>query len=167
MAEQLLDRILREIRERLRESRAAYEESRRLEAALAALDRESVETEGDAPEPSSAPRPPRPRAGRARAPRGANLSRIREAVEQRPGVTAGEVAAATGIARPTVASTLGKLVRGGELERTTLPSGGIGFRKTRAPTGETTAGSEPETTTSHAPQESGGPDEAAGPEPAE
>jgi hypothetical protein len=38
MAEELLDRILSEIRERLRDSHAAFEESRRLEAALAALD---------------------------------------------------------------------------------------------------------------------------------
>ena len=37
MPERLLERVLREIRERLDESRSAYEESRRLEAALDAL----------------------------------------------------------------------------------------------------------------------------------
>jgi hypothetical protein len=38
-------------------------------------------------------------------------------------VTAGEVASATSIARATVASTLGKLAREGELERADLPGG--------------------------------------------
>jgi hypothetical protein len=41
MAEQLLERVVREIRERMNQSRAAHEESRRLEAALAARDRGS------------------------------------------------------------------------------------------------------------------------------
>src|SRR4051794_11782325 len=121
MAEELLDRILREIGQRREASRAAYEESQRLEAALAAL--------GDAPPSRStgqsrAVEPRRP----ARAPRGENLRRIREAVAERPGATAGEIASATGIARPTVASTLGKLARDGELEKTTLPSRGVGYR---------------------------------------
>src|SRR3954468_5684931 len=127
MPDELLDRILAEIRDRLDASRAAYEESQRLEAALRALG------SGRAPEPSrprtrsrraSRSRPPAP----ARAPHGENLRRIRAFVAERPGATAGEIAAATGIARPTVASTLGKLARDGELEKTTLPSRGVGYR---------------------------------------
>src|SRR3954451_13401479 len=126
MAEELLDRILREIGQRREASRAAYEESQRLEAELAAL--------GDAPPSRStgqsrAVEPRRP----ARAPRGENLRRIREAVAERPGATAGEIASATGIARPTVASTLGKLARAGELERTELPSGRVGYRPPSGP----------------------------------
>src|SRR3954471_23369686 len=125
MPDQLLDRILAEIRDRLDASREAYEESQRLEAALTALGR------GRAPEPSR-PRATSRRASRsrarssARAPRGENLRRIREIVADRPGATAAEIAAATGIARPTVASTLGKLARDGELEKTKLPSGAVG-----------------------------------------
>jgi hypothetical protein len=127
MPDQLLDRILAEIRDRLDASRAAYEESRRLEAALSALG------SGRAPEPSR-PRATSRRASRsrarssARAPHGENLRRIRAFVAERPGATAGDIAAATGIARPTVASTLGKLARAGELEKTTLPSRAVGYR---------------------------------------
>src|SRR5215211_7015157 len=118
MPEQLIDRILGEIRERLDASRDAYEESRRLEAALVAL--------GEArPEPRSRTRSAR---SSSRAPRGENLRRIREVVAERPGATAGEIASATGIARSTVASTLGKLARDGELKRAELPSGRVGYR---------------------------------------
>jgi CRP-like cAMP-binding protein len=130
VAEELLDRVLREVRERMKQSRAAYEESQRLHAALMALDQGS---RGGAAPKSSRRRPTR-RAGRTsakRAPRGENLRRIREAIEQRHGATAGEVASATGIARPTVASALGRLARDGEMEKTELPGGGVGYRKAR------------------------------------
>src|SRR5690349_3044984 len=112
MADDLLTRILTEVRERKAAAQAAYDESRRLEAALAALDRQ----EGGAP---AAPRRTRrtarraPAARRPRAPRGENRRRVLELVEERPGVTAGEVAQSTGIARPTVASTLAKLASDG------------------------------------------------------
>src|SRR4051812_46482304 len=127
MPDELLDRILAEIRERLEASRGAYEESRRLEAALKAFG------SGRAPEPSR-PKAPSRRASRSparsspRAPRGENLRRIRALVAERPGATAAEIASATGIARPTVASTLGKLARDGELEKTKLASGAVGYR---------------------------------------
>ena len=128
MADDLLARILREIRDRKDESRGAYEESRRLQAALDALgsgaDRE--------PRGGSRPKPRARQTSRrtsSRAPRGENLRRIRAAIEERPGASAGEVASATGIARPTVATTLGKLVKDGELERTELPGGAVGFRR--------------------------------------
>lgn len=129
MAEELLGRTRREIRERKAASRAAYEETKRLEAALVALDHGA----------SGQPRRRRRRLARAarsvgvgvRAPRGENLRRIRAAIEQRPGARAGDVAAATGIARATVASTLAKLARDGELEKLTLPGGGVGYRHTR------------------------------------
>ena len=58
-----------------------------------------------------------------------------------PGRVAGEVASATGIARATVASTLGKLARDGELERADLPGGRVGFRRARQqpePAGQST-----------------------------
>jgi Fic family protein len=126
MTEELLDRVLRQIRERLRESRAAFEESRRLEAALAALGDGSAPKESDDASHRSSPR-----RRSVRAPRGENLRRIRDAVEQRPGASAGEVAAATGIGRATVASTLAKLARAGELEKTPLPGGGLGYRRSR------------------------------------
>src|SRR4051812_13590958 len=98
MPEQLLDRILREIRERLDASRDAYEESQRLEAALTALGATSA-TRSSSP---GRPRAERRAAASARAPRGENVRRIREALAERPGASAGELAAATGIARPTL-----------------------------------------------------------------
>jgi DNA-binding IscR family transcriptional regulator len=55
---------------------------------------------------------------------------------ERPGATAGEVAAATAIARPTVASTLGKLARSGELETAELPGAGVGYRLARPAVGD-------------------------------
>ena len=79
------------------------------------------------------------------------MRRIRAAIEERPGASAGEVASATGIARPTVATTLGKLVRDGELERSELPGGRVGFRASRshdapdgaAPSADAVAGAQP------------------------
>jgi CRP-like cAMP-binding protein len=118
----LLDRVLGEIRERKQRAQAAVEESRRLEAALAALERER---------PESSPRPRRGRRGAAagrRAPRGANRDAIVGVVSERPGVSAAEIAGATGIARATVGSTLSRLVADGVLEPVELPAGGRGYR---------------------------------------
>jgi CRP-like cAMP-binding protein len=118
----LLDRVLGEIRERMERAQAAVEESRRLEAALAALERERSE---------SSPRPRRGRRGAGagrRAPRGANRDAIVGVVSERPGVSAAEIAGATGIARATVGSTLSRLVADGVLELVELPAGGRGYR---------------------------------------
>jgi len=125
MAEELLDRIIGEIRQRKARSREAYLETQRLQAALAAL--EQPESSTRASRPSTAGRAPK-RSLRSRAPRGENVRKVRETIAERPGATAGEVAAATGMGRATAATTLGKLARDGELERTTLPSGRVGFR---------------------------------------
>src|SRR4051794_40757507 len=128
MAEDLLDRILREVRERKEAARAAYEESRRLEAALDALS-DGERRGGRAPATATATATaPAPAAAPRRTARGENRRRILEVVEQRPGASAGEVAQVSGIARPTVASTLGKLASDGEVERVERPAGGVGFR---------------------------------------
>src|SRR5215217_2096292 len=130
MANDLLDRILEEIRERKDASRAAHEESQRLQRALAALD----EKRGPG-RPPDARRPQRragspPRQRRGAAP-GANRDAIRAIVRDRPGATAAELASTTGIARATVSSTVARLAASGALERTSLPSGGFGFRVPR------------------------------------
>src|SRR3954468_7439244 len=127
MPDQLLDRILTEIRDRLDASRAAYEESQRLEAALTAL-RSGRPSEASPPRAKSRRSSGSPARSSARAPRGDNLRRIRKLVAERPGATAAEIAAGTGIARPTVASTLAKLARDGDFEKTTLASRAIGDR---------------------------------------
>lgn len=82
VGEQLLDRLLREIRERMDASRAAVEESRRLEVALEALGWSA----GDGHAQSAAsPRGTRAQkvSVRQRAPRGQNLRRIREVIDER------------------------------------------------------------------------------------
>ena len=115
MAEELLDRIRREIGDRLAQSRSAYEESVRLEAALVALDaKRDAEQSGQRRRSGGRAPASRPR---RRAPRGENRRRILDAVEQNPSASARDIATATGIARPTVATTLAKLVRDGELAK--------------------------------------------------
>src|SRR3954453_1931225 len=130
MAEELLDRVRREIRERRDQARAAYEESNRLQAALAALDA-GLAAERRA-QRRSADGPPR-RRGAGRAPRGQNRAQLLEAIADRPGATAAELAHIAGITRPTTASTLGKLVATGELERVPLPGGRVGFKMANTP----------------------------------
>jgi len=130
MANDLLDRILEEIRERKDASRAAHEESERLQRALAALDKQR----GPGRPPDG--RRPQRRAGspprqRRRAAPGANRDAILAIVRDRPGVTAAELTSTTGIARATVSSTVARLAASGALERTSLPSGGVGFRVPR------------------------------------
>jgi len=125
MAEESLDRIIDEIRQRKFQSREAYLETQRLQAALAALGQPESRTR--ARRRSTARRASK-RSLRSRVPRGENVRKVRETIAERPGATAGEVAAATGVGRATAATTLGRLARDGELERTTLPSGRVGFR---------------------------------------
>ncbi len=127
MAEELLERVVREIRDRKQALQAAVDESARLERALAAIDRGRPD---DAARPTASPSRPRRRPTQRgkRAARGANRDAILALVGERPGVTAGEVAEATGIARSTVAATLARLASVGAVERVQLPGGGVGFR---------------------------------------
>jgi DNA-binding transcriptional ArsR family regulator len=129
MGEDLLARVLREIRERKQLAQSAYEESRRLERALAALDSDL----SGAPDSTRTGRrrARKPAQRPARAPRGANREAILAVLRDRPGVSAGEIAQATGIARSTVSPTLSRLVAAGTVERTELPSGSVGFRPGR------------------------------------
>ena len=113
-------------------AQAAVDESARLERALAALDRGRPD---DAVKPTAPP--PRPRRRRTqpgkRAARGANRNAILALVAGRSGVTAGEVAEATGIVRSTVSPTLARLVSTGAVERVELPGSGVGFRAPAEP----------------------------------
>lgn len=125
MAEELLERVRREIHERKQAAQAAYEESGRLERALAAL---GPASQNAARERDGASPRRRSRRRRARARPGANRERILALARERPGVTAGEIAEATGIARSTVTTTLTRLVEAGEVESVPLPGGRPGFR---------------------------------------
>jgi hypothetical protein len=111
----LLDRIQAEIRERLAASRAAVDEYERLQAALAALGEEAPR------------RRPAAQAARPRARRGANRDAVLRAVAERPGASAGELAAASGVAKPVLYNLLRTLSERGELIRHELPGGGAGY----------------------------------------
>lgn len=119
----LLDRIHAEIRERLAASRAAVDEYERLQAALAAL--------GETSDGGGTQAPRRRRAASAgaqpRARRGANREAVLSALAERPGVSAGELAAASGVSRTVLYNLLRTLSRRGELVRQELPGGGAGY----------------------------------------
>jgi hypothetical protein len=124
MPEETTDvRILREIRERLKKSRAAVEEYERLQAALHALDA----TNG-APAGTKRGRGGGTSKGRARAPRGANRDKVIAAIRDRTGITVGELALVTGISKNALYGVTRNLVEAKTLERVELPGGTTGFR---------------------------------------
>ncbi|WP_028060315.1 helix-turn-helix domain-containing protein [Candidatus Solirubrobacter pratensis] len=64
---------------------------------------------------------------RTRAPHGANRAVLLAAVRERPGASAGELAAAAGIARPVIYALLNRLTAHGELVGSELPGGSSGY----------------------------------------
>ena len=64
---------------------------------------------------------------RARAPRGANREAVLAVVRDRPGVTASELAAASGVTGGTLYSLLRRLTDQGELAKRELPGGQTGY----------------------------------------
>ncbi len=143
----LLDRLRGEIHGRLDVTRAAVTEYEQLEAALAALAAVNGATSAG---PSAKPRQARasavtpaprsrPVAARAsRAPRGANRAAVLKAASERPGASAGELAAASGVSRPVVYQLLKTLTERGELVRHALPSAVAGYAPASAPSAPST-----------------------------
>lgn len=132
MAE-LVDDVIRQMESRLEELRPLVREAETLETAINALQglSGSPSAKGAVTTPRvETRRPRRTRAARSRrAPRGANRAAILSAVGANPGITVAQVSSSTGIAKPTVASTVSKLKRDGTLTATTgrgvaLASGG-------------------------------------------
>ncbi len=122
---ELIDRIRKDIQGRLE---AILGEADKLGKALVALDPRSSSGSGRATRPVTrasrpAPGPPtRPSRSaqpsgrtRRRTPPGATKRRVIAALSDGTPKTAGEVAAATGLPRGTVSTTLSKLARSGEL----------------------------------------------------
>jgi CRP-like cAMP-binding protein len=132
----VIDRIRHDIQERLDQLVAEID---RLRRALTALDprghsassppaRSSSPATKRRPAPtarSSPPAPTRPRgrsaptasetAGSSRTPSGRTRATVLAALSPERPLTAGEVAAATGLARPTVSTTLSRLAKSGEV----------------------------------------------------
>jgi aryl-alcohol dehydrogenase-like predicted oxidoreductase len=115
-ASAVIDTIRKQIQERLNE---LLSEAEKLRRALAALD-----PRGGSSTPSpTASRQPRPaatrqrgtRRTRRRTPPGATKARVLGALTDGKAMTAGEVAAATGLARGTVSTTLSKLAKSGDV----------------------------------------------------
>jgi hypothetical protein len=114
----VIDTLRKQIQERLNE---LLSEAEKLRRALAALD-----PRGGSSTPSPrASRQPRPaptqerrtqtRGTRRRTPPGATRARVQGALTDGKAMTAGEVAAATGLARGTVSTTLSKLAKSGDV----------------------------------------------------
>jgi DNA-binding transcriptional ArsR family regulator len=82
---------------------------------------------------------PSPKPTRARAPRGANRAAVLAVVRERPGVTAGELAAASGVTGGTLSALLRRLTEAGELEKRELPDGQTGYAVRAEATGVTPA----------------------------
>lgn len=105
------DELLARIDERIEILKPLVEELNRLEAARVVL---APDAAASKPRRAAAPRSP---AGRRRAPRGANRAAILALARTSPGITVAQLAETTGIAKPTVHSTVYALTRAGELAR--------------------------------------------------
>jgi hypothetical protein len=125
----VIEKARREIEARLAELRPVIDEIRRLEDALAALTGES-----SAPAKRGPGRPPKSatstrRSSGKRARPGENKRKILTAIRENPGITAAQVAEKTGLPKPSVASSISKMKRDGEVES----AGGSGLRIGSAP----------------------------------
>ncbi len=159
----LLDRIREELNARLSELRASVEEHERLDAALRALDADATASSartsdstgpasrrrGSAPKgKSAAPRRAQraraavatPAGPRKRARRGANREAVLRAAKERPGASSGELAVTSGVERSTLHALLARLVKAGELEKRTLPTGQTGYALSAQTAGKDAAG---------------------------
>lgn len=119
----LVGQIQRDIEKRLEELRPLIEEKERLEAVLAVLTNGAEATPARTRSSAVVRRAPYAAGKGRRAPRGANREAILNVVRERPGISAAEVADVTGIAKPTVHTTISQLKRKGILERDA--SGGV------------------------------------------
>ena len=88
----------------------------------------------------SPPAPAKPRARkatpakqRARAPRGANRAAIVRALQDRPGATGAELATVSGVERNTLYTVLTRLVRAGQVQTQSLPTGRTGYALSEPP----------------------------------
>jgi hypothetical protein len=122
MADEPLDRrVQREIRDRLKQSRAAVDEYGRLEAALQAFDK----MDGDTTPKTS----PRRRSNRLTgSPRGANREKALSAIRDQPGISIAALSSATGIAKHVLYGLTRTLTERGLVERVDGADGAIGFK---------------------------------------
>jgi CRP-like cAMP-binding protein len=129
----LIDRIRHDIQERLEQLLAEAEKLRRALAALDPRDKPKVRAARkaaprSAPTAAATPAPPAAKAStpspsaaeaspRVRTAPGATKTMVLSALSTDGGMTAGDVAKATGLARGTVSTTLSKLAKTGEVSK--------------------------------------------------
>jgi hypothetical protein len=134
----LLDRIRREIHERLDASRATVREYEQLEAALNALGGDGVagrvERAGGRGRAARRSQGRQSRSGEGaataaatRAAPGANRDAVFSAVREHPGASVAELAAACGLAKNAVYVVLRRLVEQGDVQKRELPNRRIGY----------------------------------------
>ena len=121
----MIDRIRKDIQDRLEQLLAEADKLRRALAALDPRDRQTSGNGGGKPVATSPAKPrsatPRKRSPSGpskpatRTPRGSTKRTVLSALSSDGAMTAGEVAAATGLQRATVSTTLSKAARSGEV----------------------------------------------------
>lgn len=137
----LLDRIRDQLDVRLSELRPLLDEHDRLVAALRALgesdrvSRGAPTTRAAARPAAAAPATPKaaPAKRRKHAPQGANRRAVLHTVQERPGASAGEIAAVSGVERSSLYALLARLVQAGELVKRDLPTGQTGYAPGASP----------------------------------
>jgi hypothetical protein len=162
---ELLDRIRREIRERIEAGRAAVLEYERLEAALRALSNAGSQAthavtgrgQGSVGRRARSARAGKREAagaaaaaGRKRAPRGANRAAVLEVIAERPGVTARELAAASRVTGGTLYALLRRLTVEGTVGKRELPDGHTGYALTASGAEAQPTDAQPDTATTSA-----------------
>jgi hypothetical protein len=135
MADDLLTRVRAELRQRLDELRPLVAEHDRLESVLIALDGGREANGPSRPATRRGTRRRRAssvrggRQGRERAPRGANREAILRTIGERPGASAAEISAASGVQRNVTYATLRTLAAQGDVTKRELPGGQAGYRR--------------------------------------
>jgi ribosomal protein S25 len=118
----LLDRIQRDIRERLGELRPLVSEYEQLRRAMEALEATPAERDPAAAKPGATASP-----RRQRAPAGTNRDRVLAAVQSNPNATASQIAEASGVKRTVVYGVLRRLTDDGVIEKRGQPETGAGY----------------------------------------
>jgi DNA-binding transcriptional ArsR family regulator len=136
----LLDRIRSDVDARLRELRPLVHEHERLQAALRALEGAAGAASGRPVAGSTGAE--RGSVGTARsepagprAPRGANRQAVLAAVRERPGASAAELAAVSGVERTALYGVLRRLLQDGLIDTRELPTGRTGYTTANPPAG--------------------------------
>jgi hypothetical protein len=123
MAE-VIARVRKEMKDRLREIEAELAAVEALVAEKARLERALAAPPFADGAPARKPR----RATRPRAPRGANRAAVYAALETMPGASVGEISAASGVVRPQVYALLRKGIDEGRVKTDELAGGQTGYR---------------------------------------